>query len=113
MEIFQLKLAFTRVYCGVECAVTDVSPAMGGIAWILIVSSQNRMPEVFGAHHNDCQIRKNGAPKPSPSAQHRNEPKNAKVVSDDHVGTSNGVMLRRIVWNYCEKEILARCSARH
>ena len=39
VESSQGKLAFTRVYCGAGCALTDVSPAMGGIGCIPIFSS--------------------------------------------------------------------------
>lgn len=35
----------------------------------------------------------------------RSEPRNAGVVSDHHVGTSNGVMLRRIVYTNPEDEV--------
>ena len=35
----------------------------------------------------------------------RNEPKNARVISDHHVGTSNGVMLRRIVYTNPEDRV--------
>ena len=54
VESSREKLAFTRVCHGPEHAVTDVFPAMGGIARIPIFSSQNRMPETFGACHHAC-----------------------------------------------------------